>query len=109
MELFPLAGLDTSKADDFYKVLEITENLEYAFNEAARNYLDGSLSREQAIEWMMKYALRTRDRAEQNIRFIEKYRSYVINYNLGQDIVKNFIEKHAGTGDNESRWRVFEK
>ncbi len=107
--LFPIAGLDTSLTDDFYLVLEITGKLEYAFNEAARNYLDGKFTRDQAIEWMMKYGLRTKERAEQNIRFIEKYRSYVINYNLGQDIVKNYIEKKAGTEDSEMRWRVFEK
>lgn len=107
--LFPIAGLDTSKTDDYYKVLEITDKLEYAFHEVARSYLDGKLTREQAIEWMMKYGLRTRERADQNIRFIEKYRSYVINYNLGEDIVKNYVEKKAGTDDNEMRWRIFEK
>ena len=28
--------------------------------------------------------------------FYEKYRSYVINYNLGMDIVKDYIERNGG-------------
>ena len=37
-------------------------------------------------------------RAEQRIRFFDDYRSYVINYNLGKDLVKQFIESRGGTG-----------
>ena len=40
-----------------------------------------------------------RERAEKRIAFFDTYRSYVINYNLGQDLVKRFVE---GTG-NEKR------
>jgi len=32
-----------------------------------------------------------RARAEQRVRFIDKYRSYVINYNLGQDLVRDYV------------------
>jgi len=106
--LFPLAGLDPATADRYYRVQELTQKLSYAGNEAARRYLDGTISREQAVDWLMRYALTPRDRSEQRVRFIERYRSYVINYNFGQDLVKEYVEKHGGTADHpEERWRVF--
>jgi hypothetical protein len=34
----------------------------------------------------------------------------VINYNLGQDLVRQYIEKRGGTADRpEERWREFAK
>jgi hypothetical protein len=35
-----------------------------------------------------------------------KYRSYVINYNLGQDLVRAYVERVAGS-DADRRWDVF--
>ena len=50
----------------------------------------------------------TRPRAEQRVRFIEQYRSYVINYNLGKDLVREFIERRGGTaGFPARRWTEF--
>jgi hypothetical protein len=50
------------------------------------------------------------ERAKQRVRFIEQYRSYVINYNLGKDMVRRFVESRGGTADNPSkRWDEFEK
>ena len=47
-------------------------------------------------------------RAEQRTRFFDEYRSYVINYNLGKDLVKQFIESRGGTGANpDKRWQEF--
>ncbi|MGA7836498.1 MAG: hypothetical protein WB996_00900 [Ignavibacteriaceae bacterium] len=106
--LFPLAGLDSSKADEYYRVLKVVSKLDYAGNEAARNYLDSKFTKEQTVDWLMKYSLMTKERAEQRVKFIEKYRSYVINYNLGQDIVKNYIISRGGIDeDPQLRWELF--
>lgn len=106
--LFPLAGIRPATAAKYYRILELTKGLSYAGNEAARNYLDGKINKENAVEWLVKYALMSKERAEQRLRFIEQYRSYVINYNLGQDMVKNYIEKKGGTADRpEKRWALF--
>jgi hypothetical protein len=108
--LFPLAGLDPSKANTYYRITKLIQQLNYSSNEAARNYLDGKWNKNQIVDWLQKYELASKERAEQNLRFFEKYRSYVINYNLGKDIVKNYIEKNGGTPDNEKlRWALFEK
>jgi hypothetical protein len=108
--LFPLAGLDPSKTDTYYKISKLIQQLSYSTNEAARNYLDGKWTKEQTISWLQRYNLASKERAEQNLKFFYKYRSYIINYNLGKDIVKNYIEKNGGTVENEKlRWALFEK
>jgi len=104
--LFPLASLDPSRAETYYKVLEIAEKLGYAGNESARRYLDGRIDAAGAVEHMTRYGLYPRKRAEQRVRFIDKYRSYVINYNLGKDLVREYVERKAGE-DPDSRWRIF--
>ena len=37
---------------------------------------------------------------------MDKYRSYVINYNLGEDLVRQYVESRAA-GDEARRWSVF--
>lgn len=107
--LFPLAGLNPEDADLYYKVLELQKSFSYAGNEAARNNLDGVWNREQTVNWLQKNALRTKESADKFVSFIEKYRSYVINYNLGMDIVKDYIEQNGGTNDiPKKRWELFE-
>jgi hypothetical protein len=106
--LFPQAGLDPAAAAGYYEVLELVNRLSYAGNEAARRYINGQIDAKGAVEWLMKYGLYTRPRAEQRLKFIDQYRSYVINYNLGKDMVAAYIEKRAGT-DPAKRWREFEQ
>jgi hypothetical protein len=103
--LFPLAGLDASEAARYYQVLEATEALDYAGNEAARRYLDGLLDATATAEFLTRYALMPPARARQRVRFIDDYRSYVINYNLGRDLVRSYVEAAAGD-DRDARWRV---
>ena len=105
--LFPLIGLAPDKADKYYRILELVNKLSYSANEAARNYLDKKWNETEAVSWLMKYSLMSEERAKQRIKFIEKYRSYVINYNLGQDIIKNYIEKNGGANNNAKRWSLF--
>ncbi|HBL28501.1 MAG TPA: hypothetical protein DD490_16835 [Acidobacteria bacterium] len=106
--LFPLAGLDPARAEQYYTVQGLAQQLGYAGNEAARRYLDGTIPREQAVDWLVQYNLYARDRADQRVRFIERYRSYVINYNWGQDLVKDYVERQGGTPDQPARrWAVF--
>ena len=107
-KLYPLAGLDPSKAARYAEVQRLLQELTYAGNEAARQYLDGGISRQDAEAWLVRYSLMSPERAAQRVRFIDQYRSYVINYNLGQDLVRQYIEKRGGTADHaEKRWQEF--
>ena len=106
--LFPLAGLDPARAEEYYTIQALKEDLNYAGNEAARQYLDGTIDAAQATEWLMRYGLTSRERAGQRLRFIEQYRSYVINYNLGKDLVRRHVESRTGpSSSSEERWKVF--
>lgn len=108
--LFPLAGLDPSRVEEYYKVMDVVSKLNYADNEAARAYLDGKKSAEETVAWLTKYALSTEERAKQRLRFIDTYRAYVINYNLGQDIVADYITRNGGTDEDPARrWELFKQ
>ncbi len=104
--LFPLAGLDPTRAAEYAHILSLTKQLNFAGNEAARRYLDGEISADAAAEWLNRFALMNPARAKQRVRFIDKYRSYVINYNLGEQIVERYVERQAA-GDAQRRWEVF--
>jgi hypothetical protein len=107
--IFPAAGLDGARAEEYEDVLALADRLSYAGNEAARRYIDGEIDRDTAAEWLERYALYAPARARQRVRFVEQYRSYVINYNLGKDMVRRYIETHGGTAsDPARRWQLFE-
>ena len=106
--LFPLAGLDPQDAAFWARVQAELKLLAFADNEAARGYLDGRLDRAQAEAYLMTYSLRTAAQAAQRLRFIETYRSYVLNYNLGEARVRDWVNRQGGTADQPTRrWAVF--
>ena len=108
--LYPLAGLDPATADAFAQVQRLTAKLDYAGNEAARRYLDGRIDGAQAAAFLERYALASPERAAQRVKFFDKYRSYVINYNLGRDLVRTYVEAQGGTEDHpDERWQEFGK
>jgi len=104
--LFPAAGLDASRATEYYQVQALVGHLDYAGNEAARRYLNGEIDRAAAVDWLTRYAIMAPERAEQRTRFFDQYRSYVINYNLGKDLVAAFVEAQS-LGRPEHRWTAF--
>ena len=108
--IFPAAGLDPARAAEYYDVLALVDRLSYAGNEAARRYINGQLDATGAVGWLERYGLYSPPRAAQRVRFIDQYRSYVINYNLGKDMVKRYVESKGGTAANAAkRWQIFEQ
>lgn len=106
--LFPLAGLDPKDADLYYEILSLAGKLGFASNEIARGYLNGVFTREETTALIIKYAMRSTEQVESFFGFVDKYRSYVINYNVGKDAVAAFMEREGATADNpERRWQVF--
>jgi hypothetical protein len=106
--LFPAAGLDPSRVDEYYDVQAMVDRLSYAGNEAARRYLDGEIDADAAAAWLERFGLYSPARAEQRVHFIDQYRSYVINYNLGKDMVARHVEIESGDAtDPAARWAAF--
>jgi hypothetical protein len=101
--MFPRAGLKAAEARRYYEVQRAAESLDHAVNTAARRYLDGQITREQCQKFLEEYALKPPGAAAQQVRFIEKNRSYVINYNLGEDLIRAYLEKRG------SGWSEFER
>jgi hypothetical protein len=104
--LFPLAKLDQGLAERNAAVREVVERLNYARNEVARRYLDGQIDSAGAVREMSRYWLSTPAASAKTVRFIRDYRAYVINYNLGRDLVADWVDRTGGT-DEAARWRVF--
>ena len=110
--LYPLAGLDPKIAESYWQMQQATEGLSGARLTIAKMYLDGELTRAQALALTQKYLLLSPARAEQSIAFTDHYRSYVINYGWGKDLVRDFIERSASDGtnpDSKTRWTRMEK
>ena len=102
----PLAGIDTTGAEQYSRIMDLVDDLNYANNEAARKYLGREISADSAAKFMTTYALMEPARAQQRVRFMDQYRSYVINYNYGKDLVKDYVEARAA-GDATRRWEIF--
>jgi hypothetical protein len=116
--LLPAAGLDTNGTDMYFKALSLKSMLGYARNEVARGLLSNAMNEPEAERWLRDYCLLTEKGASDYVRFIKKYRSYVINYNYGQDLVRKYIESRGGTVNApgrraserrapERRWELF--
>jgi hypothetical protein len=105
--LYPLAGIPTRDADAYLKLQEAMNDLQGARFTIASEYLEGRINRKQAVELTQKYQLVSKQRAEQLIDFTEQYRSYVINYGLGQDMARAYVEAAGATP--EARWAAFER
>ncbi len=100
--LYPLAGLDPAGAAAYDELRALSRGLQGAESTIAAAYLDGQIDRETAIGQLQTYQLSSRARAEQRLAFIEKYRSYIINYGLGRDIAQAWVESHGDTA--EAHW-----
>ena len=101
--LFPLAGLDPATAEKKAELAALTRQLARAEYTIADDYLAGRIDRDAAIDLLMKYSLADRAKATQRLRFIDTYRSYIINYGLGRDVVQAWVE-----GQGPDRWEAME-
>jgi len=106
--LLPLAGLDTTGISIYFKALAIKGQLNYARNEAARGLVDSTMTESEALRWLKEYALFNDETAAKSVKFIMVNRSYVINYNYGQDLARAYVESRIKANPtSENRWKVF--
>lgn len=100
--LYPLAGLDPASAAPYARLLDLLHQMAGARMTIAAMYLDGKVNRDTALDLIQTYQLVSRKRAEQSLSFTEHYRSYVINYGLGQDMVA--ADLAASGASAAARW-----
>jgi len=107
--LCPLAGLDTSRYGRYEQVHDAIDSLSMANIQAVRRWLDGRSSREETVQWLMRNDLRTRERAEKDLSFAERYRSYVVNYGLGRRMVLAWLAANGGDAAHpDRRWQLYQ-
>jgi hypothetical protein len=105
--LYPLAGLPTRDAAQYLALLDATKALSGAQFTIAADYLAGRIGRDEAVALIQKYQLTSKARAERSLAFIDQYRSYVVNYGLGEALVRAYVE--AAGADSEARWAAMER
>lgn len=103
--LYPLAGLDPALAPRYAQLNALLAKLGYADNDIARQYLEGSLTREEALEWLLNVRLYPAEKSAQRLQFYDAMGAYVINYNLGQDMAKAYVEGQGAT--RAAHWAAF--
>jgi hypothetical protein len=104
--LYPLAGLDPKDAGRYLVLQTAQQALSGARFTIAAEYLAGRMDRATAVAMTQKYGLVSEKRAGQTVAFAEQYRSYVINYGLGLQMVRDHVER-AGPAQAE-RWKAME-
>ena len=104
---WPAAGLDPAEAERYERIEQLGRGLRYARNEAARRLLEGEVDAAGAAAWLERHALMSPARAAQAVRFVQRYRTYVLNYNYGEDLVRAWVERTGGASA-DGRWRAFE-
>jgi hypothetical protein len=107
-ELFDLAGFDSRQVETYDRVTRAAKVLAPAAIEAARRYLDGRMDANSTANWLQIYALASPERATQRLVFFDHYRSYIVNYSYGEELVRHYVEAQGGTeAGSEAQWRAF--
>ncbi len=103
--LYPLAGLDPNTAAAYLAMRDAADALYGAQYTVADAYFAGRIDRATAVAQMQKYAVSSKARAEQRVKFMDTYRAYIINYGLGKEMVRAHINKAGG---QDARWKAME-
>jgi hypothetical protein len=105
--LYPLAGLPTANAAKYAAIQLASRDLQSARFTIARELLEGRIDEAKAARLTERYLLVSPERARQLTDFTKQYRSYVINYGLGLDLVRADVEAAGATP--EARWKRMEQ
>ncbi|MFH1372546.1 MAG: hypothetical protein ABII79_01955 [bacterium] len=106
--LCPIAGINTSLVEPYYDMLRLKYQLYPVESHIARQYLDGEVDSEEAKTQLLHYAIYSEDEVEARIGAYDSYRSYVVNYYIGKDLVCDHVEAVAkGSNDQEALWAAF--
>ena len=105
--LMPIAETAVPSDDRYWQLLAAIKRASGARLTIAQQYLDGAIDRPTAVALTQKYLLVSPQRAEQSISFTDQYRSYVINYGLGETMVRAYVER--GKPSRDEMWRRMAK
>jgi hypothetical protein len=104
--LAPLAGIGGVDISRYNQLLDAMRELATARNTIAQQFLDGQINEAAAVRLTQRYQLVSEARAKQSVSFTKQYRSYVINYNIGREMIARDVERFAGA---QERWKRMEQ
>ena len=108
--LFPIAGFDPSNADLCNHVFHLITMLRSIRIEVARDYLDNKISKQEAIDRLMRFQFLSKTEAEWTLSSIEEFQSYSINYTVGLNLIGSFIESSVSNiKSQKEKWSVFQE
>jgi len=107
-DVFEMAGIDTTLAVKYIEINSIRKKTKFLDNFCAKNYLDGIMSKEDLAGIYSKYNLSSIGAGLGLLSFVDIYRSYIINYNLGEQAIRNHIDPE-NTLSKQERWERFEE
>jgi hypothetical protein len=88
--LAPIAGIDRADLEHWEELKDAAKALDCAGPVAARMLLDEGRPEAEVEAFLVRHGTPPA-RARQNIRFFRAYRSYVVTYTVGEDLVGRFI------------------
>lgn len=105
--IYPLAGLPTDEAERYAALQDAMRGLQSARFTIAKELIEGRIDEAEAVRLSQRYLLVSPERARQLTDFTKQYRSYVINYGLGLDMVRVDVEAAGSTP--AARWKRMEQ
>ncbi|WP_258406134.1 hypothetical protein [Shewanella aegiceratis] len=102
--LMPMAGI-AGDLQHYHEVMEAYKALANLDTLVCRQLIDGEITREEASQLLVEFALYTPEKAAQRVRFYQANRSYVLNYHHGEASVGEYVTNQAR--DNSQAWEVF--
>lgn len=100
--LAPIAGLPAADIARYLELTELLGQLRPAGYTIAAQLLAGEIDDDEGKALIQRYQLSSPERAAQSLRFTRAYRSYIINYGLGKDMVQHAVEAAGATP--AARW-----
>lgn len=104
--LYSIAGLDPELAQVASRLAKLPSNDALRID-VARQYLDGVISAEAAIERLVQEGPMPQRVAADTIKFLDYNGSYIINYSTGYSLIDRYLDAVSATP--AERWKKFEE
>ena len=89
--VLPAAGIEDVDVPQMLEIMRLRSELDHAAENAAFLLFEDGVEEREAVEYLERWALMTRDEAAKRIEFIQAYRGYVFNYRTGYELVKAYV------------------
>lgn len=104
--LMPMAGIDVGQAAVYLRASALVDRLGWLQADIARRYLDGRLEFVRAAAALEDEALMPPEAAGSMLKFFNEFRTYVVTYTVGRDLVRDRVEAEP---EAEARWRAYRR